>query len=285
VVVAVAIAVATAARSHAQTLPRLTVQSLEISTDNPRPALEVPFHLIVRTHVRERVSSIDTIVLPILAELELLGDQTTLQQGPNGTEYRETISVVAHHSGRIDIAPVTLQVVDPRDGKPKQYYSNALTIQVGSGPLNPIAPAKNVVALLSYWFSRFALALGGIACVVAVVALIFARRPAPPPQPAPPIAAPAPAMPRSRRDRLSDALIVLRAEHNRNAAIAVRGAIWQMMGASEGETLADVMKRPGAEEPQMNALLHALERAAFTYDEDLPAAIDHACDSLERCLA
>ncbi|MBV8434875.1 MAG: hypothetical protein JO029_11405 [Candidatus Eremiobacteraeota bacterium] len=272
------------ARCDAQNLPRLTVQSLELSTDNPRPELEVPFHLIVRAHVRERVTSIDTILLPILAELELRGDSRTLQQGPNGTDYREIISVVAHHTGEIRIAPVTLQAIDPRDGRAKQYFSNSLTLAVGGGALQPLGNFRSAIGAFADSFARGAFAIGSIACAVALFALIFMRRPAPvpaPPMPAPPTVKPQ----RTRRDELSDALTVLRAERSRAAAVRVRDAVWGSMGASEGGTLQDVLSRPGAEEPGMNALLHALERAAFTYDADLPAAIEDACKILERYLA
>lgn len=278
------IAAAACERSAAQSLPRLTVQSLAISSDNLHPALEVPFHLIVTAHVRERVAAIDTIELPILAELELLGDVRGVQTGPSGTDYRETITVVAHHTGTIEIAPVTLQVVDARDGKPKQYYSNTLTLQVGGGALQPFAAGGSAAAALLRILGRAALWLGGIACTVAVVALLFSRRAPPIPQ-AVPISAPAPVPPRSRRDQLSDAFTVLRTERDRRTAIFVRGVVWRMMGASEGETLSDVLTRQGTDDPHMNDLLVALERAAFTYDADLRAAIDRACDAFERYLA
>ena len=35
----------------------------------------------------------------------------------------------------------------------------------------------------------------------------------------------------------------------------------------------------------MSDLLRSLERAAFTYDDDLDRAIDGACEALERYLA
>ena len=64
----------------------------------------------------------------------------------------------------------------------------------------------------------------------------------------------------------------------------VRGAVWAMVGANDGETLGDVLKRPEAE-GAFRDLLIALERAAFTYDLDLPAAVNDACLALERALA
>jgi hypothetical protein len=113
-----------AATGQAQTLQRLTVQSFALSADTTRPRIDVPFQLIVTLRVRERVTQIENIELPILAELELLGDERQTATDPQGTQYRETITVVAHHAGGIAIGPATLQAIDARDGKPKQWYTN-----------------------------------------------------------------------------------------------------------------------------------------------------------------
>lgn len=273
----------------AQTLQKLTVQSFDLSSDTAGPKVEVPFHLIVRVHVRERVAStaFDNLVLPILAELELRGDERQVRTSPSGTDYTETIAVVAHHTGRIAIAPATLQAIDARDGRAKQYSSNPLSVDVGGGSLDPFAGSKHFLQAAIHWFVRTALWAGGIICVVALVALIFHHRPPERAALTPQAPAPAPAPtkpPRSRRDRLSDALIVLRAERNRSAAVRVRSAVWRMIGASDGETLADVLQRPDATDARLHSLLRSLERAAFTYDADLSPAIDDACANLEAML-
>lgn len=270
----------------AQTLQKLTVESFVLSSDTSNPKLEVPFHLIVRVHVRERVASIDNLELPILAELELLGDERGIRTSPAGTDYTETIAVVAHHTGKIAIAPATLQAIDARDRRAKQYSSNGLIIDVGGGALDPLAGSKRFLQTGARWFVRTALWAGGIICIVALVALIFHQRPVKTAAPAPQVPAPAPppVPQRTRRDQLSDALTVLRAERSRSAAVRVRSAVWRMIGASDGETLGDVLQRPDATDARMRSLLRSLERAAFTYDNDLSPAIDDACASLETML-
>jgi hypothetical protein len=55
-----------------------------------------------------------------------------------------------------------------------------------------------------------------------------------------------------------------------------------MLGAAEGETLGDVLRRRESSDPTLRALLISLERSAFTYDDDLAAAIEDACAALER---
>jgi hypothetical protein len=271
-------------------LQRLTVTSFTLTSDTAKPELEVPFHLIVSLHVREMVPEIDNLILPVMVDVEPQGDSRMTQAGPSGTDYRETITVVAHHTGKISLAPATLQVIDARDGKAKQYSTNSLTLVV-VGATIPTAPDEvtpvlwNIGRQLLGWFLIWAI---GIGAIVLIVVLLARRRPqsAPAPVGAPPPPAPRPPMPmRTRRERLQDALTVLRAERNRPTAVRVRTVVWELIGASEGETLADVLRRPEAADPRMAVVLRALERAAFTYDDDVAPAIEAACEALERYLA
>jgi hypothetical protein len=275
---------AAAAGVRAQTLQRLTVDSFALSTDRSAPQVEQPFHLIVTLHVRQRLMRVDNLNLPLLAELELLGDERETRSGPRGTEYHETITVVAHHAGSIVIAPATLQAIDARDGKPKQWYTNQLRLQVAGPPLlqtgmESLRGALHAALRVLFWIL-------GVAIVIGLVVLLLRRRPRPAPMPMPaPYVAPEPppvVVVRTRRQEIEDALIVLQAERTRVAAVRVRAAIWRMVGASEGETLADVLRRSRSGDPALRALLIALERSAFTYDEDLSAAIFDACATLQR---
>ncbi len=275
---------------RAAPLQRLTVTSFTLTADTAKPELEVPFHLIVSLHVRETVPEIDNIDLPVLVDVELLGDTRATQAGPGGTDYRETITVVAHHTGKIALAPATLQVIDARDGKGKQYSTNPLNLQV-VGATIPTAPDEvtpalwNIARQLLGWVLIWAI---GIGAIVLIVVLLARRRPqsAPAPVGTPPPPEPRPVLPvRTRRQRLQDALTVLRADRNRPTAVRVRTVVWELIGASEGETLADVLRRPEAADPRMAGVLRALERAAFTYDDDVAPAIDAACEALERFLA
>jgi hypothetical protein len=282
-------ALAPAAQAQAQGLPRLTVTSFTLSADTTHPQLETPFHLIVSLHVKERVTSIETLELPILAELELQGDERTLRAGPDGTDYRETIAVIAHHTGSIVVAPATLQAIDARDGRPKQYFTNQLELRVGGGTLEPLQTGASIVTTALFVLVRIGAIVIGIVALVAVIVLVARRRPRPAPpvpvaQPQPAAAAPVPRA-RSRREQLDDAYSVLRAERTRLAAVTVRSAVRRMVGASDGETLDDVLRRPEAREAPMRELLRSLERAAFTYDADLAGAIDAACAAFERILA
>lgn len=268
--------------ARSQALQRVTVKSFTLSSDTASPQVDVPFRLVVTLHVRERIADVQNIDLPILAELELLGDERETTSGRGGTQYREAISVVAHEAGPMAIEPATLEAIDARDGKPKEWYTNGLSLRVAgsnSAALRAGGHAVLSAAKATFWFLLWALIwLAGIAAIVLVVFALARRRtaaPVPPPAPAPPPTV-------SPNERVRDALAVLRAERTRAAAVTVRNAIWQMVGACEGETLGDVLMRPAARDPEMRALLVALERSAFTHEADLVRAIDDACASLER---
>jgi hypothetical protein len=279
------------ALARAEPLQRLTVTSFTLASDTQKPQLEVPFHVIIALHVRENVQQIDNITLPVLVDVELMGDERTTSAGPGGTDYREVITVVSHHTGTIALSPATLQAIDARDGKAKQYTTNALSLEVTGGAL--VAPADEATValqILTSWFRLIGSWLIGIGAVALLVILLVRRRPkavAPPVEaaPAPPPPPPPVVTTRTRRERLQDALTVLRADRNRPTAVRVRTVVWESIGAAPGETLADVLRRPESNDPNMAAVLRALERAAFTYDDDLERAIDGACEALERYLA
>jgi hypothetical protein len=271
--------------ARAQSLQRLTVESFVLSSDTAAPRIGTPFHLAVTLRVRERLARVDNLDLPILAQLELLGDERETASGPRGTLYRESITVVAHQGGALAIAPATLQAIDARDNKPKQWFTNELRLRVIGGTVQPLgyggptALVRAVLAALRLFLWVCALVLG-LGCAAAVVVLLFRRRPVakvvptPPPPPVEPV--------RSRRQEAEDALAALRAQPTRSTAVAVRAAIWRMAGASDGETLNDVLRRTSPRDLTTRNLLTALERSAFTYDGDLLAAIADACRALER---
>lgn len=275
--------VAAPAPTPAQSLQRLTVQSFVLSSDTANPYVDTPFHLVVTLRVRERVTEIDNLELPMLAQLELLGDERTLHGDAGGTVYRETIAVVAHHAGDLAIGSAILQAIDARDKRAEQYYSNALKLHVAVAPGQAIAQGARAATSVARFVLQVAIWVIGISCAAALILLLFRKRPAPVPAAVQPAPAPPPvALERTPRDRLADALTVLRAERTRAAALRVRALVWGLIGASEGETLADVLHRPAAADPKTRLLLAALERAAFTHDDDLAPAVDDACDALAR---
>lgn len=278
----VLLALSTTCAAGAQSLQRLTVTQLTLAADTTAPQIEVPFHLIITAHVRERVAELDNLDLPLLAELELLGSERTTVPSGGGSTYRETITVVAHRSGAITIAPVTLDAIDARDGKAKRYFSNSLTLHV-TGPGVAIAAASDawqgLRAVLGALL-RLAFILLGIAGAGLLIVALIRRRPA---APAPVVTLPAPIpVARDPKTQLREALELLQRERTRAGAMRARSVVRRMVGAGERETLEDVLRRPLAADPSLRDLLRALERAGFTFDADLGVAIAAAIAQLER---
>ncbi|HEY1883117.1 MAG TPA: hypothetical protein VGG51_08755 [Candidatus Cybelea sp.] len=264
----------------AQSLQRLSVESFVLSADTTRPRVDAPFHLIVSLRVRERVSEINNIELPLLAALELLGDEREITSDSHGSQYREVITVVAHDPGTLAIAPATLQAVDARDGHPKEWYTNDLKLVAGQSP-ERIASSVRSALLGVVWILAPLVVLVALGVIVLLAVRAAANRPrVVVPIVLEPVAPPPPQ--RTLRQQIEDALVVLRAERTRAAAVRVRAAVWRTIGASEGATLADVLRRPGTDDVPLRDVLIALERSAFTYDADLAPAIEDACGALER---
>ncbi|MDQ6929927.1 MAG: hypothetical protein M3126_04580 [Candidatus Eremiobacteraeota bacterium] len=260
-------------------LPRLHVTTLSLRADTLHPQIERPFHLIITAHFKEQLANVDFVVLPNLAELEDLGDERHTLGGPKGTDFTETITVVAHHSGKLRVAPVYFNAIDARDRKPKTFSSNELLLTVEGGALeNPLAGLRSAASAFFKWLA--------ILFAAGVVALIFIkRRTRTEPPAATAVIAPEPVAVRSSLDVLREQLSALRAKPSRHTVFSVRRTLWAMAGAGEGETLADVLARLHGREPALHPVLRLTERAAFIQDAFAHGAIDDMIAALEHYLA
>ncbi|MDQ2873208.1 MAG: hypothetical protein M3R35_08790, partial [Candidatus Eremiobacteraeota bacterium] len=89
---------------------------------------------------------------------------------------------------------------------------------------------------------------------------------------------------RSPRDEIADALGRLRATRERRDVLALRGLLWRSVGAGEGETLDDALRRPAAKDPLVRTLLRSAEHAAFANDEHFQPLVHDLIDATERYL-
>lgn len=265
----------------AQSLPRLEVERFTMSAQPASPTIGRAFALTIVLTVRGNVSRIDNVTLPILSQLELRGDERTIHHANGESIYRETLTVRAARTGAIRLAPATLDALDARTGQAEQYSSNPLTIVVRGGALQPFATVGSAVGNLVPIVVRITYVLAALIAVVLVVAAILwlRRRPRlPEPVLAPIAIAEPPVAEQTRNERLRDAALVLRAEPTRAVVRSVRIAVRSLVGASASETLADVLARLHGEDRDLSPLLRALERAAFTTEDDLQSAI-RTCDA------
>lgn len=256
--------------AHAQQYQRLHVRSITLASDTPAPQLEQPFHVIVTIQVAENVAALSNVFLPTFFGAEELGDVRQISHGQLGTAYRETLTLVAHTRGTLWVSPAYLDAIDARDGKPKRFTSNSLRLLVGGGPATDVWEILRKIALV-------AIDLLLLASVVFVVIAIFWRRRRArlaeiPAQPDPPVQEPIVRAP--AKDPVEEAMEHLRARRDRGAVLALRTLLWQRIGAADGETLSDVLRRPAANDRQLQRLLTTVERAAFIDESRLEAAIE-----------
>ncbi len=258
---AVMLATASLGIVSAEQLQRLHVSALALTTDISRPAAGERFHLIVALRVREPSLQAQTVQLPSFGGLQELGDERSTVSGPRGTDYRETLTLVAPTGGRFHVSPASFDAIDAADGKPKRFVSNALTIVVGS-PGDKAATMSGARALL---------VLAAALALPALAWFVFARR-APRTESKGPVEL-AEDAPRSADYDLRSAVLALRERRDRASALLLRSALWRFAGAAPGETLADILQRPAASNPRTRAVLVSAERAAFVQNEQVAEAI------------
>jgi hypothetical protein len=270
------IAVCLAGTARAELLQRLHVLGFKVTSDTMRPRVGVPFHVTLTIHVRERVTQLQSVSPPTFFSLESLGDRRRLTQlRSGGSIYRETLTLVARKPGPTAIGSAYLDAVDLRDSKTKRFISNDLILTVMGGAL-PNAGNTVLVRLLA-----FLVLVLFVAVVLAALAISRRRRFATPAKDAP---QPTVSPPRAAID-LDDALADLRIRRDRPSVLGVREALWQMVGASLGETLDDVLQREPAHGNGLSRVLIAIEHAAFIDDAHLQQAIDNALSAGEHAIA
>jgi hypothetical protein len=271
---AVAVAFGSVSSACAQSLQRVTVTSFSLASDESEPQVGARFHLIITLGLAQRVDDVENLQLPDLASLDVLGDERGLSSAPQGSLYRETLTVAAHDGGSITIAPATFDAIDNRDGKAKQWSTNSIVIHVVGG-------AASTTSALRVLVGRILLAAGVGVVVLGALMLPMLRKPPqaiappPPPPPEPPVA------PSTTHDQLMEALRCLRSDPTRGGVMRARAILHRMVGAPHGETLDDVMRRAKNAHPDLLAVLPSIERAAYTYDEDFAHARTQAETALE----
>ena len=269
------LAFAVARGAQAQTLPRLVVMSFTMRADTRTPHVGQPFHLEIAGRLKEQLSGVDFVVLPNLAGLEPLGDERRAIATSAGTNFSESLTVVANRAGPIHLGGAYFDAIDARDGKAKRYYSNDLTLNAigGAQTANDAAPLRAFLMKL----------VAALLIVFLVGAVLFQKKkqPARVPMVAPPVE------PRIEvppiENPLACALERLKRERDRPAVMTLRYELWKEAGARGGETLSDLVSRNGVA-GTMVASLQRIERAAFIGDSRLEEAIDDAVAAVEKQL-
>ena len=257
--------------AQAQQYQRLHVRSLTLTSDSAHPQIEQPFHVTLTIRVAEKQFNDDNVYLPSFDGAEELGDLRDVSHDAKGTTYRETLTLVAHAQGTLTVSNAYLDAIDARDGKPKRFISNSLTLPVGGG------------AIAGTWRVLWTVLLVGIevllvAAAVFVLAVLFWRRRKTEPlndvmvryRTTPSLVE----GPHEASDELEQAWQRLGTERDRASVLHLRGVLWARAGADPGATLNDVLRRSATGDGDLRRLLTLVERAAFVEEARLDRAIE-----------
>lgn len=265
--------------AFAQQLPRLWVDALGMHADRTVAPVAAAVHVTIHVHVREQVANFDELVLPDLANLQILGDERRMHADATGTDYVELLTVVGLSPGIAHLSPAHLDAIDDRTGQPTRFSSNDLTIRIdpeGATPSPPPGPGIGR-ALIAAVLMAVGIVAGSLALLVFLV-VRRVRAVAPPP-------ARIVAMtvePASEPPSVRRAIEELRTARTRAAVFGLRAAVRDLAGAREDETLEAVLARLDGAAPALRAALRLAERAAFVPDERLQTAIDEFLGAAEN---
>jgi hypothetical protein len=280
-------ALAFASPAAAQPIPALHVRSFVLALDKTSVNVGDDFHLRLTTHVDERISTLENVVLPNLSSLEDLGDERRCSAGKKGTECVETLTLDANGPGDRTIGPATLEILDPQTGRPHNITSNLVTIHVtGQAKTGSQPPPSDVLAAVTGGLvSLLRNILVFILVAVAGWGFIWGlrhRQPPPPPIAVAPVPAPAPGPVVDWATQFAQLSAALELEPTRPRALAVREALRRYLGARDEETLADLVNRNAANgKPKLLAALGAVERAVFCEDSRIAEAVREALPYLK----
>lgn len=249
----------------------LHVRALTVGVDRTQARIGNPLHLTVRAAVGERVEALPELILPDLTAFQVLADAERLEHTPGGTTFVAVLTIAPNLPGRSVIGPAYLDAIDSRTRQALRYRSNTVAVTaLASAPSEAQEMIAQVHRLLPL----------DILFVIAVIAgALWLLRPhgrgavADDPRPA---ERSAPALPMA--DGLSVWVERLRAAPTRANALAARAALWARLGAREGETAQDVLRR--LSDVAGRGAVDAAERAAFVEPVGEAAAARDFADAL-----
>jgi hypothetical protein len=277
-------------QAGAQTLPDLTVTALAVTSDRVAAPEGEAFHLRIHVRTKQHGADLSSLVLPDVVNLTILGDEKhTAPVSGDGTDYVEILTVAGVAPGEATVSPAYIDARDPSRGdRPFRFSSNSLRLRItATSTQTDLLPWRNML---------FAVVRAVLVCMIAVVVLagfgfaivrvraVGARRrkvvtlpPARPITPQP--------TPLDRLDDVRTGARTLGTSRTREAAAALRLALFTLAGARADETLSKLLSRLPPDQGALRAALRAAERATFVDDAHLQGAIDELLDAVREVVS
>jgi hypothetical protein len=269
----------TLVRAGAQQLVRLHVRSMTLTAVPSHVRLGDVIRLSMRLQLAEPIGRLDNVTLPDLTGFDVLGDERRCAAERGGTVCTETLSLAPSAVGTRTIAPITLDAIDARTGRPTRFGTNPVTVVVE--PASPLSATNSAARALADVLGFF-----GVVAIAAAVALAILigvrtkRRSAAPARVAPVAETPRPS---ALDDDARWRTLVgnLQARPTRARVDAVRAALRGRVGARDDETFGDLVARGALlSTPSAMEALRLIERAAFVDDDRLEDAVADALPAL-----
>jgi hypothetical protein len=251
----VAVFVLLVASVPAAALRALHVDALSMRADRTQLQVGQVFHLSIHAHVRERIAALDELVVPDVGTMKLEGDERHVTSTPSGTDVIETLTLEPTQSGSFTFSGAYLDAIDARTGKPSRFSANP--VRVGVAAPGYRLPTVQSIAQTFVAVSVIVALVAGV--VVAIVLVLRVPRAVAGAVPAP--VAPPPALRRTPRDDVADALRAYRVAPANGSLTRLRETLFAAAGTPGGATLRDALAAT-ADQP-LRAALVAAERTAF----------------------
>jgi hypothetical protein len=274
--------------ARAEHLQQLTIPLLTMRVDRTRMAVGAPLRLTIHAHMRESVTRLDNLSLPSLPDFETVSHETHFEPAGGGTDFTEVLTLVAKRPGDFAIPPVSIDAVDGHTGKPSRFAAtDQIVVHVGPASARGAALASMLaryasIAIISLLIAYLAFRIGG-AFFDWAVDLVRTSRSRPPTRARAPKWPTLPLEAETPLQRLRRAIATLRRDPSKEAAEEARSALRHALGASEEETMSDIIRRLSLSDRDLvGQALRATERAAFIDANFRGSAIDEGLPILEE---
>jgi hypothetical protein len=249
----------------AQAYPHLHVVALSQRTDRSTVEPGGVFELTIHVKIAQRRDRLDELILGSFENCEIISNETVRTAAPDGTDFVERVKVQALGPSDATISPAYIDAIDPVQGRPMRFSSNAVRVHVTGSPAGADA-FDHFAATAQRLLLALAIVAGFFAAAFVVVVLFVRRRRrpakvAPAPGAGSPPAAPPPVD--SPSERLGRAAQAYRSGRSEALLAAVRAALFDLAGVGSGATLVDALRALGGRDAHLRAALLAAESAAF----------------------
>jgi hypothetical protein len=132
---------------QAQGYPQMHVVALAQHADRAVVDPGGTFHVTIHVKITQRRDRLDELILGSFENCEIISNETVRTSLPDGTDFIERLTLQALRPGEATISPAYIDALDPAQGRPMRFSSNALHVRVsGASPVETTLRSAGEVA-------------------------------------------------------------------------------------------------------------------------------------------